>query len=283
MNKKPVIVIFMVALILVIFVFSYNFKSSDNPDDITKVNLGYDLKGTKINFDDESPYFGKYAYSEDYHDGSFDFVWYTLKKEMEPLYSELAPSATTIVIVPIFTSSAYWSPGFYDFYDGKCAECFTTPIRYTLPLTFHSSLGGVQILSLLGYDYITDIEVDKNPEILKKYDKVILLHNEYVTKKEFNAITSHPKVVYLYPNALYAEIKVDYDKKIITLVKGHGYPESEISNGFNWNFDNTHPYESDTQCNDWKFKNMDNGIMLNCYPDNVLYKKIDILKKIKEF
>ena len=44
----------------------------------------------------------------------------------------------------------------------------------------------------------------------------------------FNSIVNHPHVIYLYPNALYAEIEVDYKKNEMTLIRGHGYPESTI-------------------------------------------------------
>ncbi|SMH72213.1 hypothetical protein [Candidatus Nitrosotalea okcheonensis] len=37
------------------------------------------------------------------------------------------------------------------------------------------------------------------------------MHNEYVTKKEFDAITSHPDVIFLYPDALYAQVRTNYD------------------------------------------------------------------------
>ena len=47
----------------------------------------------------------------------------------------------------------------------------------------------VKILNLLGYDSISDLELHKNPSILNKYDKIILLHNEYVSKKMFDAVT----------------------------------------------------------------------------------------------
>ena len=79
---------------------------------------------------------------------------------------------------------------------------------------------GHQALSLLGYSSITDIEIDKDPSILQQFDKVIMLHNEYVTRAMFDAITSHPNVIYLYPNALYAEIEVDYIDETITLIRG---------------------------------------------------------------
>ena len=69
---------------------------------------------------------------------------------------------------------------------------------------------GIQVLSLLGYTTITDIDIDQNPGILKEFDAVIMLHNEYVTRTMFDAITNHPNVIYLYPNALYAEIEVNY-------------------------------------------------------------------------
>ena len=69
------------------------------------------------------------------------------------------------------------------------------------------------------------MSIDKNPDMLKKYDKVIMLHNEYVTRNMFDAITNHPNVIYLYPNALYAEIEVDYENNLMTLIRGHGYPE----------------------------------------------------------
>ena len=122
---------------------------------------------------------------------------------------------------------------------------------------------------MLGYLSISDIDVDKNPDILRQFDKVIMLHNEYVTRAMFDAITNHPKVLYLYPNALYAEIEVDYTNETITLIRGHNYPEQEITNGFDWEFDNTHPYEYDTECLEMQFYKINNGWMTNCYPESV--------------
>ena len=129
---------------------------------------------------------------------------------------------------------------------------------------------------------VSDIDVDKNPEILKNYDKVILLHNEYVTKTEFDAITNHPKVLYLYPNALYAEISVDYLKNTITLIRGHNYPEPEIRNGFGWEFENT-PMEYNELCENGEFYEIDNGFMLNCYPESIIYRDAGLLKTIKDY
>ena len=99
----------------------------------------------------------------------------------------------------------------------------------------------------------------------------------------FDAITNHPKVVYLYPNALHAEISIDYDENTISLMRGHGYPEKRIDNGFDWKYDNTRPDEFDIECLDWKFKEIDNGIQLNCYPENILFSHYDLLKRIKDY
>ncbi len=206
------------------------------------------------------------------------------------------------VIFPVFTSTAYAEGGFYDYYRGNCDHCTTTTLKPPV-LLFTSSGNAAQALTLLGYDLINDIEVDQNPDILKKYDKIVVLHNEYVTRAEFDAITSHPKVIYLYPNALYAEIEVDYNDNTITLIRGHDYPpEDPVSNGFDWEFDNTHPYEFDTEClsmevysiEDWR-SNVGIDIariggnqhwMTTCYPEVPFYSSeyisTAILKTIKD-
>jgi len=185
------------------------------------------------------------------------------------------------VVFPIFTDSAYDPFGFYDYYRGDCDSCTTTTISDGV-LDYNSSVYGYQLLTLLGYSPITDIDIDKNPSILKKYDKIIMLHNEYVTRAMFDAITSHPKVIYLYPNALYAEIEVDYDNNTITLIRGHNYPEKEISNGFDWEFDNTHPFEYDNNCEQMLFYPIDNGWMSNCYPEKILPASPIIFQTLKD-
>ena len=81
---------------------------------------------------------------------------------------------------------------------------------------------------------------------------------------------------------MYAEIDVNYDDATMSLIRGHGYPESTITNGFNWEFDNTHPYEYDEKCSDWEFYRIPNGEMLNCYPEGIIHENFDILLKLKE-
>ncbi|NOS62321.1 MAG: hypothetical protein HOO66_04710 [Nitrosarchaeum sp.] len=212
-----------------------------------------------------------------------------MKFELNPknneLYEKIRYEAdeNTIVIFPIFTAAAYHEPGFYTYYREECnEECLTIEIQKEYPSTFPSSGNGYQVLKLLGYQIISDIEVDQNPEILKKYDKVILLHNEYVTQKEFDAITNHPNVLYLYPNALYAKIEYAESTNIITLVRGHNFPESSITNGFDWKFDNS-PLEYNTDCKEMGFDRIDNGWMLNCYPERAIHQSKVLLETIKEF
>ena len=108
-----------------------------------------------------------------------------------------------------------------------------------------------------------------------------MLHNEYVTKEMFDAITSHPNVVYLYPNALYAEIEVNYDDDTISLIRGHNYPDPLIRNGFDWIYDNS-LLEYNLECVDWKFEPIPNGHMLNCYPEYAMYSDELLLKTLNE-
>ena len=203
------------------------------------------------------------------YDGKGDSHQFKLDPKFTKLYEEVGNfkfQKNTVVIYPIFTQAGYEKDGFYDYYSKKCgSRCLTVPIPVNPKPTYQSSATGGLVLSMLNYTFITDVDVDKNPSILQKYSKVILLHNEYVTKKEFDAIIKHPNVVYSYPNALYAEVKTDYLKNTITLVKGHGYPSANISNGFNWKFDNSQ-FEYDFDCKSWKFYKIKNGKMLNCYP-----------------
>jgi hypothetical protein len=219
-------------------------------------------------------------------------VWRSLALGLNPnkmdVYNEVAvwnDPQKTVVVYPYFTSIAYSEPGFYTYFRGECDDCTTT--KFAHPTILYTSSGiGHQALTLLGYTSITDVEIDKNPSILQQFDKVIMLHNEYVTRTMFDAITNHPNVIYLYPNALYAEIEVNYIDETITLIRGHNYPEPEIINGFDWEFENTHPYEFDSECRSMDIYRIKNGHMTTCYPENVFLKNNEqifkLLKLIKD-
>ena len=241
-----------------------------------------------------SAFFEIYAKANDclYGDDGSYLKWRSLALGVNlnnlDVYNEVAlwnDPQKTVMVYPFFTHSAYSEPGFYTYFRGECDDCTTTKI--TIPtLQYTSSGNAYQALNLLGYPSITDIDIDKNPSILQQYDKVIMLHNEYVTRAMFDAITSHPNVIYLYPNALYAEIEVNYIDETITLIRGHDYPpEDPVTNGFDWEFDNTHPYEFDSMCVDMEFYKIKNGWMTTCYPENVFVRDqqlVQLLKVIKD-
>ncbi|MCV0409584.1 hypothetical protein [Nitrosopumilus sp.] len=281
MNTKFFILIIFIAIVASFAGFQFfldeTYVSVQTQDEIKKTKL--DIKSL----------FNIYGYEDNFRIQDGKKIWNDPKFELNPenndLYSELnySPIENAVVIYPIFTASAYSEPGFYTFFRGECGqECLTDEIDSEYSLDFVASGNGYQVLNLLGYPIITDIDVDQNPEILEKYDKVILLHNEYVTKKEFDAITNHPKVLYLYPNALYAEVEVDYEKNTISLIRGHNFPEPEIVNGFDWEFDNSN-LEYDMDCKDMGFYRIVNGWMLNCYPENPIHQSKVLLQMIKDF
>lgn len=213
-------------------------------------------------------------------------AYFELKPEFNSTYDKIRMmdgEERIVIVVPVFTASAYTKNGFYAYFKNTCDErCLTTEIVTRNEFGSSASANAIKILQLLGYETISDIDIDQNPNILQKYDKIILLHSEYVTKSMFDAIINHPKVVYLYPNALYAEISVDYNLNTISLIRGHNYPEDKITNGFDWEFDNTHPFEYDTECIDWEFYEITNGMMLNCWPEQIIWKDELLLKTIKE-
>jgi len=213
-----------------------------------------------------------------------DEVKIEFKSDMMEKYELLSAPESSVVIYPTFTSAAYSEPGFYTFFRDQCDESCITDLSFANP-TLHFTSGSIttQLLYLLGYDFLLDETVDKNPEILKNFDKIILLHNEYVTKKMFDAISTHPNIIYLFPNSLYAEIDVNHDEKTMTLIRGHNYPEFEIKNGFDYEIEQRfHDYEYDTDCLDWEFIEFENGYALNCYPDLMIHTDLNIALKVKE-
>jgi len=208
------------------------------------------------------------------------------REEYRGLYAQIGlflEPQKAVVVFPKFTEAAYNEPGFYTYFRQECdEECLTVKIG-NYPPHYTASKNGFKVLRALGYDYIDDVTLAKNPEILESFDKVILLHNEYVTQKMFDAITSHPNVIYLYPNALYGKVEYDQGTNSITLIRGHNYPETQIRNGFDWEHENTHPYEYDTDCIGWEFYEIPNGRMLTCYPEFLILKDDSLLRMIKEF
>ncbi|MBM3911088.1 MAG: hypothetical protein FJ356_05510 [Thaumarchaeota archaeon] len=286
MNQKILIVAGII--IAVIAGISYYFTNIENNEEKTPITeSANDRKLVKI---DTPSLFVLYGYENDYEMVDGVKIWRNAKYELNPEFTELYKQIgityepkSTVVVYPVFTAAAYSEPGFYTYYRGECdLDCLTVELRDEYDLTYQASGNAVQVFSLLGYPIITDIAVDNDPNILSKYDKVILLHNEYVTRNEFDAITKHPKVIYLYPNALYAEITVDYDKNSITLVRGHGYPATDISNGFDWVYDNS-KYEYNLKCQEIIFHRINNGWMSDCYPENLIHRSKELLKQIKDF
>ena len=231
--------------------------------------------------------FHVWSYENDFHlefgEPTSRNIHFELIEGNEQLYKDIRVKNTNaIVILPVFTSSAYSENGFYEYYYDRCDDCTTVKIVENNYLQFYqASQMGERVLQILGYKTITDIDFEKNVKILEKFDTVILLHNEYVTQEMFDAIINHPHVIYLYPNALYAEIEVDYEKNEIILIRGHGFPTEDVDNGFDWEYDNTRPYEFDQKCENWEFYDIPNGKMLNCYPEKILISNIELLKELK--
>ena len=295
MNRILIVIPIMVIIIGIGIYFGFtsdeNIEIQKN-DEILKPENSQKLIRTNV-----KSLFKVMAYENDFEIVEGEKIWRDVFYELDPLnsaiYDDLKNNKKSAVVFPIFTAAAYSEPGFYTFYRGECDQefhgilfreddCLTVKINENYIPNFTSSGEGLQILNLLDYDIITDISIHQNPEILFSYEKIILLHNEYVTSVEFDAILSHPNVIYLYPNALYAEVNFDEELWEISLVRGHNYPEVTIRNGFDWKFDNSLE-EYDVTCENMEFSKIDNGWMLNCYPENVLHKNKELLRQIKEF
>ena len=211
-----------------------------------------------------------------------DSVFFSKPLSNDDLQKYSNTDLNAIVIYPVFTQMAYKPDGFYAYFNGTCSTCDTVSMKpFGISLQYVTGLGGFDYLTQLHYPFITDVMVDKHPEILDQYDKIILLHNEYMTKTEFNAIKNHKNVIYLYPNSAYVEISVDYQKQTISLVRGHGYPDKSILNGFDYVTSSAHEY--DLNCKNYKWEQRPNGIQPTCWPEFLIKSDRSVLQVIKDF
>ena len=193
-----------------------------------------------------------------------------------------ATQKDTLVVTPLLTQNAYNTGGFYDYYNKVCdSKCLTVKINQTATYRFEGSYEAIRTLLMLDYDFITDYDLHQESSILKNYRRIILLHNEYVTQEIFDAVTSHKNVIYLYPNALYAQVAIKDGS--MTLIRGHNYENNQypvdVSNGFGWIYDNK-DQEYDNQCKDWQFIKINNGYQLNCYPEKLILKDKNLAKTL---
>jgi hypothetical protein len=294
-NTKYLIIISIIAILLIALFFTLFYNNEKvitvNSDPTMHSILTEYFEAHTIKIDTDLEYFEVFFTQRDLNRLEqklpipVDGMWLEFKEEHLKVAESLKPNDSTVVIYPIFTSATYKEPGFYTYFRGECDESCIVDLSFENPEIKYTSSGmTTQILYLLGYEFVTDIDVDKNPQILKNYDTVIVLHNEYVTKKMFDAISTHPNLIYLFPNALYAEIDVNYNDNTMTLIRGHNYPELSIANGFDYEIEEKfHNYEYDTECLDWEFIEFENGFHLNCYPDGIIFNEfINIFSKMKE-
>jgi len=273
------------------FVQSDAFASELNFDQSTStiiVPCEYVLNNTISQFrvaylvEDSPLYPGLYEYQIIPFDiiDSRGFIYYT--DEEIKNYKFVEDKSSVIVIEPIFTASAYQS-GIYESWEGRCDEsCLNVPICFDCLLipdaVFGQSMNAVNVFKQLEYPIISDYDFGMNPEIIFEYDTVIMLHNEYVTREMFDAITSHPHTLYLYPNALYQEIK--FNSTNVWMASTSLDREDTL---FKWEYDNTSPYEFDRDCEDWVFRDIENGVQLLCYPEVRIIYDLDLLKYIHDF
>lgn len=152
-------------------------------------------------------------------------------------------------IKPIFTETAYYKYGFYVFYrkhhDTNSAEV-TTDLDLLKPKIYYSEKLTDKISDLLDHiqninnstnvTVLTDIDLDTYDDnillrgkdsAMKKYDVVILDHQEYVTQREYDVLKEYVAnggtLIALNANILYAEVRYDSASNTMQLVKGHDW------------------------------------------------------------
>lgn len=206
-----------------------------------------------------------------------------LSPDEKKLYANHNPKA--LVVYPLFTQVAYGKGGFYDYYKGKCDKrCLTLNVVPSVNATYTTGINTYKMLRDLNYTVLSDYYLGEHPEIFKKFDRIVFLHEEYVTPQLFNMFSNKNHTMYLFPNSLYAQISMNYTSGNMTLIRGHGYPNDTISNGFGWKYEFGTINEYDIKCDNYNFIKLGNqGYMLSCYPELLILHDRDILGYVKNF
>ncbi len=112
MNNRNVIVSGVIIIVIIIVIsLSYQLSQIPQKPEVIDLALDYNPGGERININ--SDIFNVYSYAEDWNTEiqAFNFVW--IEKKFDYDYSKIeAGNQNTVFIIPIFTLSAYWSPGF---------------------------------------------------------------------------------------------------------------------------------------------------------------------------
>ena len=86
----------------------------------------------------------------------------------EQLIDYITPRPSSVVIFPTFTAAAYFPNGFYNYYAGTCDQSCVNDVSFdNFHFDYEESGITAQILYHVGYDFLTDVEIDKNPQLLK--------------------------------------------------------------------------------------------------------------------
>jgi hypothetical protein len=144
-------------------------------------------------------------------------------------------------VKPVFTETAYQEFGFYDFYHkySGASGNVTEDLQWLKPAIYEKPLHDRLVMffdHIRGLNNNTDVAVitdldldlyDGNILLDRKYDAVILGHQEYVTQKEYDILKEYVSeggtLIVLNGNVLYAEVDYDPDANTLQLVKGHDW------------------------------------------------------------
>ncbi|MGH9922095.1 MAG: N,N-dimethylformamidase beta subunit family domain-containing protein [Nitrososphaerales archaeon] len=162
------------------------------------------------------------------------------------------PACSVAIVKPVFTHSAYQEGAFYTFYERHTNEPSTLEDLHMLTTEVlhgwgHSRGALIHFYPLIKdsiVNVITDIDVHEND--IAQYNKLILLHSEYVTQEYYDNLRSFVAnggtLILFDADSLYAEVLYDDVANTITLKKGHWWAFdgsiAESSVGERWEQEN---------------------------------------------
>lgn len=215
---------------------------------------------------------------------------------------------STLFIYPQFTYYANEKNSLADIGNNDCRGCekyaifnenIWTPViasgkgKSIAFKNFNIFLGGVsdvggRTIYEVGFRYFNttnDNSINVKPEILNDFDRIVLMRNVYITDEMRQAILAHNNVIYMFPDVMTKQVKLQNMTDAIMDENGN-IKIANTTMTYVGDYPPLHPmafeWVDDNRCEDWEFVPVQNGYMMNCVPDVAIINNYNMLVALRD-
>ena len=167
MNKKRIIMIAagaagILVLVVAAILFSQTSLTLDPAPESDTLNVPRPESETLVDLSSPQVIFKLYGKTSDkIVNNTYSRILIQPRDDAESLYSYLRNADdSTIAVYPSFTRTAYSPGGLANHYLAGCENCIASKIIYDDDGAYAEGHTAYQVLKILGYDFITDVDID---------------------------------------------------------------------------------------------------------------------------